>query len=57
MKKIIKITSAFLTAAVLMISVSAAPFHALTLYVDGMKKVVETTSNADVKARAQKLLN
>ena len=25
--------------------------------VDGMKKVVETTSNADVKARAQKLLN
>lgn len=35
MKKIIKITSAFLTAAVLMISVSAAPFHALTLYVDG----------------------
>lgn len=35
----------------------AAKAKAGKTLVDGMKKVVETTSNADVKARAQKLLN
>ena len=34
----------------------AAKDAAAKILVDGMKKVVETTTNADLKARAQKLL-